>query len=190
MVGGGYCNPPIGLAWGLYHERVHERNKDTEGFFMVRKTRELNRCCAVVRHVLGASIVAACVLASGCTTGRTGVNPAMAWGPAAQARHAAGQDGVVAGVHADGGNESSDASGWEGEEGVPVALGSRRDQALGMRSAATLFEVDSWSPAPMPSLDRLRRIYVSPNPSTHTYFRHGDRTLYPRYEGWLGNYVR
>lgn len=157
---------------------------------MVRKSRELKPTNAIVLLAFGASIMAICLLAGGCTTGRTGVNPAMAWGPAAQARHATGPDGVVAGVREDGGTARGYAGNWEGEEGVPVALGSRRDQALGMRTAATLFEVDSWSPAPMPSLDRRRSIYVSPNPSTHTYFRHGDQTLNPRHEGGPGHSVR
>lgn len=156
---------------------------------MVRKTRAFKQSCATVRHALGVSIVGACLLGSGCTTGRTGVNHATAWGPGTQARHPQVHDGVVAGVTAEGGSGTV-LSARGDDEGVPVALGSRRDQSLGLRAAGTLFEADSWSPAPMPSLDRRRSIYISTNPSTHTYFRHGDSTLQPRYEGGPGNSVR
>jgi|GEM_PF-3756716 hypothetical protein len=51
---------------------------------------------------------------------------------------------------------------------------ARRDEALASRADRSVFEALAWPQAPMPSLDRARRLYVPERANAHLYF--GART--------------
>lgn len=60
---------------------------------------------------------------------------------------------------------------------------ARRDADLAIREPATAFDFDSWPAAPQPTLDGMRRIFISDSPTQFMYFNSNSSYQYRSYQG-------